>query len=92
MKKIIIIRRIIKKNEKKKRIKVGCRDGRTVETNWREREGENDFFSFYFLLVSFSDLRKSDHRLSSEQKAKLVYAKRATHRYQYLSLWSNVKI
>ena len=63
-----------------------------METNWREREGENDFFSFYFLLVSFSDLRKSNRRLSSEQKEKLVYAKRATHRYQYLSLLSNVKM
>ena len=48
-------------------------------------------FNFYSLLVSFSDLRKSDRTLSSEQKAKLVYAKRATHRYQYLNLLSNFK-
>ena len=63
-----------------------------METNWRERDGENDFFSFYFLLVSFSDLRKSDRRLLSKLKAKLDYMKRATHRYQYLNLLSNVKI
>ena len=64
-----------------------------METNWREREREKTiFFSFYFLLVSFLDLQKSDRRFLSEQKAKLVYAKRATHRYQYLSLLSNVKM
>ena len=47
---------------------------------------------FYFLLfVFFLDLWKLDRRCSSEQKAKLVYAKRATHRYQYLNLLSNFK-
>ena len=56
-----------------------------------ELEGDIFFFNFLF-LVSFLDLRKSDRRLSSEQKAKLVYAMRATHRYQYLSLLSNVKM
>ena len=50
-----------------------------------------DFFFLYFLLVFFSDLRKSDRRFSSELKAKLVYATRATHRYQYHSLLSNFK-
>ena len=77
-----------------------------METNWRERERENDFLvlfslfvlsqiyenrSFIFSFRSFSDLRKLNSRLSSEQKAKLDYAKRVTHRYQYLSLLSNVK-
>ena len=61
------------------------RDGRIGERAWRR------FFSFIFLLVSFSNLRKLDRRLSSEQKAKLDDAKRATHRYQYLSLLSNFK-
>ena len=55
-------------------------------------ELENNFFSFIFSLRSFLDLWKSDRRRSSEQKAKLDYAKRAMHRYQYLSLLSNVKI
>ena len=49
-------------------------------------------FSLYFFFDSFSDLRKLDRRLLSEQKAKLVYATRATHRYQYLSLLSNIKM
>ena len=56
----------------------------------RVREVGDDFF-FIFSLRSFSDLRKSDSRLSSEQKAKLVCVTRATHRYQYLSLLSNFK-
>ena len=62
--------------------------------NKREREcgGGDDFFGFIFSLRFFSDLWKSDRRRSSEQKAKLVYAKRATYRYQYLSLLSNVKM
>ena len=55
-------------------------------------EVETIFFSFIFSLRFFSDLRKSDRRRSSKQKAKLVNAKRATHRYQYLSLLSNVKM
>ena len=54
--------------------------------------GERTIFLFIFLLVSFSDLRKSDRRLLSEQKGKLDYAKRATHMYQYLSLLSSVKM
>ena len=56
-------------------------------------EERERFFIFYFLLiVSFSDLQKSDCRFSSEQKAKLDYAMRATRRYQYLSILSNFKI
>ena len=56
------------------------------------RGGERiERYFIFFLLISFADLRKSDCRLSSEQKAKLVYATRATHRYQYLSLLSNLK-
>ena len=53
-------------------------------------ERERGFLFLYFLFVSFSDLRKSDRRFSS-QKAKLVYAMRATHKYQYLNLLSNFK-
>ena len=39
---------------------------------------ERVYFNFFFLFVSFSDLRKSDLRFSSRLKAKLVYATRAT--------------
>ena len=46
---------------------------------------------FFFLFVSFSNLRKSDRRFLSEQKAKLDYATRATRRYQYLSVSLNFK-
>ena len=54
--------------------------------------GERTIFLFIFLLVSFLDLWKSNRRFLSEQKEKLDYAKRATHRYQYLSLLLNVKM
>ena len=44
-----------------------------------ERERGERIFIFYFsLFVSFSYLRKSDHRISSGLKAKLIYAMRAT--------------
>ena len=44
----------------------------------RERVGERIFFKKIILLfVSFSDLRKSDHRFSSRLKTKLIYATRA---------------
>ena len=38
-------------------------------------------FLFFLFLGSFSDLCKSDRRFLSEQKAKFVYATRATRRY-----------
>ena len=62
------------------------------QTDRRDVCGERMIFLFIFLLVSFSDLRKSDRRLLSEQKGKFDYAKRATYKYQYLSLLLNVKI
>ena len=50
------------------------------------------FFLFTFILfASLLDLRKSDRRFLSEQKAKLDYATRVTRRYQYLSVSSNFK-
>ena len=77
-----------KKKEKKKDKKQNeGRGGQSVGGG----ETEGDIF-FIFSLRSFSDLWKSDRRRSSEQKAKLVYATRATHRYQYLSLLSNFKM
>ena len=57
-----------------------------------ERERVTRFFLFFFLIfASFSDLRKSDRRFLSKKKAKLDYATRATHRYQYLGVLSNFK-
>ena len=44
---------------------------------------------FFFLFVSFSNLRKSDRRFSSGLKAKLIYAMRATHGHQNLGVSSN---
>ena len=59
-----------------------------VERAWG---GERFFIFIFILFASLSDLRKSDRRFSSEYKAKLDYATRATHRYQYLSISSNFK-
>ena len=56
-----------------------------------ERIRERYFFFYFLLFVSFSDLRKSDSRFLSEQKAKLVYATRVTRRYQKLSISANSK-
>ena len=69
------------------------RDKSQKEGNRTEGDGEReDFYFFLFLLfASFLDLRKSDHRFLSEQKAKLDYATRATRRYQYISVSSNFK-
>ena len=61
------------------------------KTNKEGVEERQDFYLFFLFFVSFSDLWKSDRRFSSEQKAKLVYATRATHRYQKLSISSNSK-
>ena len=52
---------------------------------------ERDFNFIFLFFVSFSDLWKSDRKFLSEQKAKLVYATRATRRYQKLSISSNSK-
>ena len=59
----------------------------------QERESvkrERYFFSFSF-FVSLYDLRKSDFKFLSEQKAKLIYAFQATREYQNLSVLSNSK-
>ena len=56
-----------------------------------EQIGERYFLFYFLLFVSFSDLWKSDRRFLSEQKAKLVYATKATHRYQNLSISSHFK-
>ena len=86
---------IIKEKENKKKIKKNKRI-KSNERGWGGRTWEENrrdvLFYFYFLLfVFFSDLRKSDRKFLSEQKAKLVYAARAMYRYQYLSLLSNFK-
>ena len=57
---------------------------------WK-REREREFYNFFSFFVFFLDLWKSDRRFSSEQKAKLVYATRATCRYQKLSISSHFK-
>ena len=57
----------------------------------RIRERDFVFFVFYLSFTSLSDLWKLDRRFSSEQKATFVYATRATHGYQKLSVLSNSK-
>ena len=61
-------------------------DGREDENEREEREIFLIFISFF---VSFSDLRKSDHRFSSGLKEKLIYATRATRGHQNLGVSSN---
>ena len=51
-------------------------DGRT------NRRTEQKDFLIFFLLDSFSDLRKSDSRNSSGQEQKVFYATRATRGYK----------
>ena len=55
------------------------------------RERENYTFIFFLLFVSLLDLRKSDRRFLSKQKEELVYATRATRKYQKLSISSHCK-
>ena len=52
----------------------------------RESSSGRDFF---LIFASFSDLRKSDGRFSSELKEKLIHAARATRGYQNLRVLSN---
>ena len=56
-----------------------------------EREAEEIFLIFllFLLFTSFSDLRKSDRRFSSGQKAKLIYAMRATRGHQKVGVLTN---
>ena len=60
------------------------REGVGRRERWREKN-----ILFYFLFVSLSDLRKSDHRFSSGLKAKLIHATRATRGHQNLGVSSN---
>ena len=53
------------------------------------RGGEIFYFLFFSLLVSFSDLRKSDRRFLSGLKAKLIYAIRATRGHQKVGVSTN---
>ena len=83
---------IIKKRKKKRKSK----SNKSPTGKWcvGKRSEERDFFFFFFfsLFFFFSDLRKSDRRFLSEQKEKLVYATRATCRYQKFSISSHFKM
>ena len=65
-----------------KKIKRGQRGRRETSV------GERKIF-YFFLFVSFSDLRKSDRRFSSGLKAKLIHATRAMRGHQNLGVSSN---
>ena len=51
--------------------------------------GEREILIIFSLLVSFLDLRKSDHRISSGLKAKLIYAMRATRGHTKVGVLTN---
>ena len=52
--------------------------------------GDVRILIFYFsLFVSFSDLRKLDHRFSLGLKAKLIYVMRATRGHQKVGVSTN---
>ena len=57
----------------------------------RKREHKEREFCLFLFFVSLLDLRKSDRRFSSEQKAKLVYATRATRGYQKLNVYQTLR-
>ena len=69
----------------KKKPKEKSKNGERKKTYKRE----SDIFIFFFFLFFSSDLQKLDCRFSSEQKAKLIYATRATHGHQNLGVLSN---
>ena len=54
-----------------------------------ERVQKDFYFLFFLIFASFLDLLKSDRRISSELKAKLIHAARATCGYQNLGVSSN---
>ena len=76
-------RKRIKRKKKKRKVKKGKgRKRRRIEKVGREREKkEKKKFS-----ASLQDLRKSDRRFSSEQKAKSVHASRTTYGYKNLGV------
>ena len=43
---------------------------------------EREILNFFSLLISFSDLQKFDHRISSGKERKVLYATRATRGYK----------
>ena len=51
--------------------------------------GEREILIIFSLLVTFLDLRKSDRRISSGLKAKLIYAMRATRGHQKVGVLTN---
>ena len=51
--------------------------------------GEREILIIFSLLVSFLDLRKSDRRISSGLKAKLINAMRATRGHQKVGVLTN---
>ena len=73
---------------KKKSIKRE-RDGREEENEREEREERERDILIFYLFISFSDLRKLDRRFSSELKAKLIYAMRATRGQQKVGVSTN---
>ena len=54
-----------------------------------ERALEGELLLFFFLFISFLDLRKSDCRFSLRLKAKLIYAMRATRGHQKVGVSTN---
>ena len=62
---------------------------RQTDGGGRESVGGREFYFFFLLFTSFSDLRKSDCKFSSGLKAKLIYMTRATCGHQNLGVSSN---
>ena len=54
------------------------------QTEGERGEGGKLIFFIFLLFASFSDLRKLERRFSSELKAKLIYATRATRGHKKL--------
>ena len=78
-------------NKKKTNHKKGAKEWTRRRRGGIERgEERRDIFILFFLLfASFSYLRKSDRRFSSELKAKLIYAISATREHQKVGVLTN---
>ena len=72
----------LQKKKKKKKKQNKKKNNKTLDKLIRTETTEVRFYFFYSFKSSFSDLRKSDRRISSGKERKVLYVMRATRGYQ----------